>query len=296
MERQARELARSFSFNHKPGNLPVMKWTRELEQLEAAMRAAGSEALRLATEGFETIRKPDQSPVTSADLAVNRILHAQLLSVSPTTGGYRKNPRMMPVDCRKIGSGWSIPSMGPKPSSTEFREFCISVALIEQGLPIVAAIYNPSTNELFSATRGQGLRLNHESIDSRPTNAGHLPVIALGPWERQTGRFAALDSSTQHRPMLSIAWALALMACARIDAVATFKPENEWDVAAGVLLINEAGGTITDGSGQTLTFNRPTPRYRGIIATSPCCPSSLSRALASLAPSIWLVRFIHYLG
>ena len=262
-----------------------MIWTRELEQLEAAMRAAGSEALRLAAEGFETIRKPDQSPVTSADLAVNRILHAQLLSAFPHDGWLSEES---PDDAGRLQKDrvWVVdPIDGTKAFINRVPEFCISVALVEQGLPIVAAIYNPSTNELFSAIRGEGLRLNHESIDSRPTNAEHLPVIALGPWERQTGRFAALDSSTQHRPMLSIAWALALMACGRIDAVATFEPENEWDVAAGVLLIAEAGGTITDGSGQALIFNRPTPRYRGIIATSPCCPASLSRALASLVPA-----------
>lgn len=261
-----------------------MKWTRELEQLEAAMRAAGSEALRLARDGFETIKKPDQSPVTSADLAVNDILHAHLLSAFPQDGWLSEESPDDPGRLQKDRVWVVDPIDGTKAFINRVPEFCISVALIEQGLPIVAAIYNPSTNELFSAIRGEGLRLNHESVDSRQINAGQPPVIALGPWERQTGRFAALDPSTQHRPMLSIAWSLALMACGRIDAVATFEPENEWDVAAGVLLIDEAGGTITDGSGQALTFNRPTPRYRGIIATSPCCLPSLGRELTNLIP------------
>jgi myo-inositol-1(or 4)-monophosphatase len=259
-----------------------MKWTREVEQLEAAMRAAGSEALRLARDGFETIKKPDQSPVTSADLAVNDILYAHLLSAFPQDGWLSEESPDNPGRLQKDRVWVVDPIDGTKAFINRVPEFCISVALIEQGLPIVAAIYNPSTNELFSAIRGEGLRLNHESVDSQQMSARQLPIIALSPWEQQIGRFAALDSSAQHRPMLSIAWCLALMACGRIDAVATFEPENEWDVAAGVLLIDEAGGTITDGNGQALTFNRPTPRYRGIIATSPCCPPSLGRELTNL--------------
>lgn len=262
-----------------------MEWTQELTRLEDAMRDAGTEALRLASAGFETIKKPDQSPVTSADLAVNQILHTQLLSAFPHDGWLSEES---PDDAVRLQKDrvWVVdPIDGTKAFINRVPEFCISVALIEQSHPIVGAIYNPSTNELFTAIRGGGLRLNRKPVASRQVDMAQQPVIALSSWERQTGRFAALDSSTQHRPMLSIAWALALTACGRIDAVATFELENEWDVAAGVLLITESGGSITDGSGQALTFNRPTPRYRGIIATSPCCPASLSQALAKLVPA-----------
>ena len=262
-----------------------MGWTHELETLEAAIQTAGAEALRLAAAGFETIRKPDQSPVTSADLAVNDILHTYLLSAFPQDGWLSEES---PDDAVRLQKDrvWVVdPIDGTKAFINRVPEFCISVALIEHGHPLVAGIYNPSTNELFTAIRGGGLRLNREPVDAQQVGTRQRPLIALSPWERQIGRFAALDSCTQHRPMLSIAWSLALMACGRIDAVATFEPENEWDVAAGVLLITESGGTITDGSRQALTFNRPTPRYRGIIATSPHCPASLMRELERLIPA-----------
>lgn len=262
-----------------------MDWTRERDTLEAAMRAAGAEALRLAADGFEIIRKPDQSPVTSADLAVNEILHAHLLSTFPHDGWLSEESPDDPARLQKDRVWVVDPIDGTKAFINKVPEFCISVALIEHGHPLITAIYNPSTSELFTAIRGGGLRLNGEPVDFQEVSSGQRPVIALSPWERQIGRFTTLDSCTQHRPMLSIAWSLALMACGRIDAVATFEPENEWDVAAGVLLITESGGTITDGSGQALTFNRPTPRYRGIIATSPSCPASLTRELERLNPA-----------
>lgn len=263
----------------------VMAWNQELTVLASAIRTAGTEALRLAAKGFEIIRKPDQSPVTSADLAVNDILHAHLLSAFPQDGWLSEES---PDDSRRLQKTriWVVdPIDGTKAFISGQPEFCISVALIDRGHPIVAAVYNPSTDELFSAIRGEGLLLNQQPVCAPHIPTDRRPVIALSAWERQVGRFAALESQTDHRPMLSIAWALALTASGRIDAVATGEPENEWDVAAGTLLITEAGGAISDWNGQKLTFNQPEPRYRGIIATSPHCPRSLTQELARLSAS-----------
>ncbi|MBH0201978.1 MAG: hypothetical protein HP496_06705 [Nitrospira sp.] len=161
-------------------------------------------------------------------------------------------------------------------------EYCISVGLIEQGRPIVAGIFNPSTDELFTATRGGGLRLNNELVTPPVPGSGRAPVIALNPGEQRIGRFSALEPSIATRPIRSIAWVLTLAATGRIEGVVTWEPENEWDVAAGTLLIAEAGGTISDGYGRELTFNRREPRYRGIIATGPRCPESLAQQLRLL--------------
>jgi myo-inositol-1(or 4)-monophosphatase len=68
--------------------------------------------------------------------------------------------------------------------------------------------------------------------------------------------------------MFSIAHSLALVAAGRIQATLTIEPENEWDLAAGVLLIQESGGTVTDAEGHALTFNQPTPRFCGVIAVA----------------------------
>jgi myo-inositol-1(or 4)-monophosphatase len=97
------------------------------------------------------------------------------------------------------------------------------------------------------------------------------------------GRFQSLDAFAAGRPMRSIAWALALAASGRIHGVATLEPENEWDVAAGALLIQETGGTVCDGNGQDLGFNRPVPRYEGIIAAHPSCPGPVAQQLRRLS-------------
>lgn len=127
-----------------------------------------------------------------------------------------------------------------------------------------------------------GLRLNYNPASQQEHRRGQQPVIAVTPWEQQLGRFKALEDQVASRPMRSIAWALALAASGRIHAVATFEPENEWDVAAGALLIEEAGGAMEDGEGKGLVFNRPEPRYWGIIATHATCPDPVARQLRSL--------------
>jgi myo-inositol-1(or 4)-monophosphatase len=263
-----------------------MTWDYELDVLRDVMRKAGAEALRFVAEGFETIQKPDRSPVTSADLAVNRVLQSRLESVFPQDG-WLSEESPDGLDRLQKRRVWVVdPIDGTKAFINGEPEFCISVALIEEGRPVVASIFNPSTDELLTASRGGGVRLNGEPVVKPAERSNKQPVLALNPWERRIGRFASLKPSPHNRPIRSIAWVLALTAIGRIEAVATLEPENEWDVAAGALLVTEAGGRISDGGGQDLAFNRREPRYSGIIATSRHCPEPVTRQLKLLTRSV----------
>lgn len=260
-----------------------MTWDRELRELTDAIRLAGAEALRQASHGFETRTKTDRSPVTSADLAVNQILQDRMRSRFPDDGWLSEESPDTPDRLYKRRVWVVDPIDGTKAFIRREPEFCISAALVEDGRPVVAAIFNPSTDELFCATRSGGLHFNHRPISPSDGESNRRPVIALSPWEQHIGRFKTVEAHATGKPMRSIAWAMALTASGRIQAVATFEPENEWDVAAGALLIEEAGGLAHDGAWQSLGFNRPEPRYRGIIAVSRNCPPDLSRRLRSLA-------------
>jgi len=250
--------------------------------LQDVIRTAGAEALRCLAEGFEIHTKTDRSPVTSADLAVNHILQEHLLAAFPHDGWLSEESPDNPARLQKARVWVIDPIDGTKALIRREPEFCISVALVENGRPVVAAIYNPSTDELYAATRGGGLRLNETAVSPREHHPGSRPVIALSPWEEHIGRFKGIEEHAASRPMKSIAWALALAAAGHIQAVATLEPENEWDVAAGALLIEEAGGSAHDGTGQALDFNRPEPRYRGLIAMSSHCPPTVAKHLRML--------------
>ncbi len=258
---------------------------KELTVLTEAMRAAGARALELARRGFEVQTKRDKSPVTTADLEVNRMLQEMhrihfpddgwLSEESPDNETRLTKPRVWIVD----------PIDGTKAFVNRLPEFCISVALIEHTQPILGAIYNPSTDELFTAVRGRGLRVNGRvCVPEAPSDGA--PLVSVSPWEFRNGRWAGLDGQVQCRPMLSIANALALVSAGRMQASLTVEPENEWDLAAGVLLIEEGGGTVADGKGQGFSFNQPTPRFRGVIAVSATAPPGLRPLLQDHADRI----------
>ncbi len=258
-----------------------MSWGRELTTLIKAIRMAGDVARQCAASGFEVHQKPDASPVTSADLAVNRVLHTHLLEAFPADGWLSEETPDSRARLAKRRVWIVDPIDGTKAFIRKHPEYCVSVALVEDARPVVAAIYNPVTEELLTAARGAGLSFNEQPVDNA-SPAFARPVIALAPWEQRLGRFAAIEPHVTTRPIHSIAWAMALAAWGRIQAVATMESENEWDVAAGALLLEEAGGTAHDPQGRPLQFNRPSPRYTGLIALSRDCPDTVARSLQAL--------------
>jgi len=240
---------------------------QELTTLVEAVLIAGEKVRELVKVGFEVQTKPDRSPVTTVDHEVNRILHEMQRREFPQDGWLSEESPDDPVRLT-LTRVWIVdPIDGTKALVNRTPEFCISAALIERGVPIVAAILNPSTAELFTAVRGGGLFLNGARVAHPPSHDSN-PVIMVNAWEFRSDRWSTLADTTRCRPMYSIANALALVAAGQVQAAFTIEPENEWDVAAGVLLIEESGGTISNGAGKPFIFNQPTPRFHGVIAVA----------------------------
>jgi len=252
----------------------------ELSVLVDAVQKAGARAQQLAREGFAVQTKPDRSPVTSADLEVNLILQEQLSSHFPEDGWLSEESPDDPTRLTKTRVWIVDPIDGTKAYINGLPEYCISAALVERGKPVVAAIFNPSTDEMFSATRGGGLKLNGKPVQ-KPERQVSLPVVMVTPWELRQGRWATIGETACCRPMYSIAHALALVAVGRVQATITLEPENEWDLAASLLLIEESEGTMTDRAGHPFRFNQPTPRFHGVIAIARTADQGLQMLLRS---------------
>src|SRR5207237_10527655 len=118
-----------------------------------------------------------------------------------------------------------------------------------------------------TAVRGRCVFFNGTCVAPLSTQDCN-PVILVNAWEFRNDRWSTLAETTQCRPMYSIANALTLVAAGRVQAALTIEPENEWDLAAGVLLIEESGGAISNAAGKPFVFNQPTPRLRGVIAVA----------------------------
>ncbi len=237
----------------------------ELDIVLEAVKRAGTRVLQLAKEGFETHRKADHSPVTSADLAVNDILHETLMTHFPNDGWMSEESPDTPERLQR-SRVWIIdPIDGTSYFVKGVPQYCISVALVEKQQPILGVVYNPATEELFSAISGEGLCLNGEPVPLHESTNEPLTIL-VNPSRLGRKEFKAFEDHATLQPMGSIAYSLALVAAGKADGTINFDKLHEWDIAAGWLLVKEGQGIVTDRSRNTLPFNQPDPISRGVLA------------------------------
>ncbi len=244
-----------------------MSYESELLAATRAARQAGSAILQIQADGFEVARKANQDPVTTADLEANRILKSVLLDAFPADGWLSEETR---DDARRLECSrtWIVdPVDGTKEYTQAIPEFCISIALVENAKPVVGVVYNPSTDELFTAAAGDGARCNDKPIRAERA-MGDRPLLACSRSEVSKGKWEPLADLCDVLPAGSAAWKLVLVARGEVDGTFTMAPRNEWDIAAGVLILEEAGGVTSDRSGETIRFNQPDPLKNGIFGAT----------------------------
>lgn len=248
--------------------------------MDRAIRAAGMTLVKAAESGFTTEHKENYDPVTSADLEVNHILKELLLTSFPDDGWLSEETRDSPERLSQQRVWVVDPIDGTKEFVAGIRQFAISVALVEDGVPVVGAVYNPLAGELFTAVRGEGTLLNGRPIRAERPERNRLMVLASRS-EVKRGEFKPFEASAEIQPVGSIAYKLALVADGRADATWSLGPKNEWDIAAGVLLVQEAGGLVSDRTGRPFRFNQANTLVNGILATTAAAREEVFRLIQS---------------
>ena len=145
----------------------------------------------------------------------------------------------------------------------DYRCSCISVALCKGNDVIAGVVYNPYTNEIFSAEKGRGAYLNGDKIkvSERPLSDG-LALFGTSPYhpENTDETFALLrkvfDFSRDIRRSGSAAYDICMIACGRCE-VFFEKSLQPWDIAAGTLILKEAGGVALNYEGKDISFSTP---------------------------------------
>ena len=240
----------------------------ELSQAVTAARRAG-EIIRSFFDGRYTVRaKAHDHPVTDADLRANECIHAIIQQAFPNDGWLSEETRDSSdrLGRRRV---WIVdPLDGTKEFIEKIPEFCVSIALVEDGVPIVGVIYNPISSELFSAARGLGMYRNGTQRRTSETSDLANTRVLVSRSETARGEWSLFKNSFRLVPTGSVAYKLALVAAGVGDATCTLTPKHEWDVCAGAALVCEAGGQIADCNGQPLKFNQPDPIFPGMIATN----------------------------
>jgi len=180
---------------------------------------------------------------------------------------------------------WVVdPLDGTKEFEAGLPEWCISAALVEDGRAVAGGICNPATGELFLGSLEDGVTLNGRRAEARRRSHLAGAQVLASRSELRRGDWDYPDPPFSVSPMGSVAYKLALVAAGRTDATWTLSPKHEWDVAAGVVLVLAAGGTVRTPSGRTPTFNQRQPLLDGLVATSAGLYPSVSRFLAAATP------------
>src|SRR5581483_2672138 len=154
----------------------------------------------------------------------------------------------------------------------------------EDGRPVVAVEYNPAAERLYVAVRGQGTTVNGAPARVSATRDVAGAVVLASRSEDKRGEWDAFKPHCRVTLTGSVAFKLAELAAGHGDATFTLTPKNEWDICAGVLLVEEAGGRATDLDGRPLVFNQPSPLRPGMIASNGILHAPLLALVDALAP------------
>jgi myo-inositol-1(or 4)-monophosphatase len=211
--------------------------------------------------------KGDIDLVTEADLASERLIIERIRSYYPRHSILAEESGASSADSAGFNKSewkWIIdPLDGTTNYAHGYPCFCISIALERSGNIEIAVVYDPSRDELFAAERGRGVTLNDRAVKVSDIEDLNSAMLCTGfPYNvRERPNFAKdFANFTMHAQAVrrdgSAALDLAYVACGRFDG---FWEDglNPWDVAAGVLLIEEAGGLVTNFEGERLDIYTP---------------------------------------
>ncbi|HLB29663.1 MAG TPA: inositol monophosphatase [Dehalococcoidia bacterium] len=247
-----------------------------VEVARLAAREAGRLIMANVNRSQVVHRKGRGDLVTDVDLAVERSVIELLAAEYPDHGILSEE-----TSPHQRGDGWLWvidPVDGTRNYASAIPLFCFNLALCHDRQPALALTYDPVRRESFFATRGGGAWLGRRRIRVSQKESVRASVIGMDMGYDDERARRLLDSLLDLWPgmqavriMGSGALGLAYVACGRYDLY-IHHLLYPWDIAAGILLVQEAGGIVTDRDGAPVTIES-----QGIIAGGPTAHADLAR-------------------
>ena len=240
----------------------------DLARIREALGAA-AEAIRPFTPGAVDYEEKSSrgDPVTAADIAANDVL-LKLLP-SPDEGWLSEETADSPERLR-YRRVWVVdPLDGTREFVDGIPEWCISIGLVEDGVPVAGGILSPTTGQMVLGSASSGVTLNGEPVRATPRKSldGARILASRSEWKRgEWDRFENAPFTVE--PCGSVAFKLGQVAAGLADGTWTLVPKHEWDVAGGAALMLAAGGTLLHANGSRPLFNQPSPKLPNFLAAS----------------------------
>lgn len=247
-----------------------------------AVVAATQEAAALAFASWRDGAAPDAKVwekshdnfVSDIDMAVDALLTSRLQAILPEAAWLSEetldDPRRL--DARLL---WLVdPIDGTRDYVRGRSGWCVSVALVADGIPVFAVMAAPAEGKIWVAAHGEGVTCNNAPL----VGSTRLDFTGSRVPADELPRLDA-DLVTVTKPN-SIAMRMTMVACDRADLVATLRWGHEWDIAAAHLVAQEAGAVVTDALGRAIKYNKRKPLDFGLIC---CAPGIFDAAVERLA-------------
>ncbi len=233
-----------------------------MEAVDVGVRAAklaGQLILQHATGPLQVRLKGPQDPVTEVDVLAEGLIRREIAEAFPddevlgeeTLKGSRDAERLWVID----------PLDGTRNYTVGLPFFCVSIALTIQRRPVLGVIHDPLRDETFVAARGTGAFVNGRRLHPLAPKSVEQAVVHVGflPASNPRNPNLAIPVFLRLRPVIaamrnlgSAALSLAYVACGRLD-VALHDGLSPWDMLAAAVILEEAGGIITDFAGLGLS-------------------------------------------
>ncbi len=240
----------------------------DLALLSSAAESAADLALSYFRKDPQVWHKENASPVSEADYAVDTHLKQHLLAARPDYGWLSEETEDDPHRLGRRRVFVVDPIDGTRGFLAGSDEWTVSLAIVENGKPIVAALIQPATARFFTAVLGGGAW-----VQGRPLALLRQPVLEGA---RIAGPAALLTALKRQSPgiedagyVASLALRIAMVADDRLDLALAKANAHDWDIAAADLVLAEAGGALVTATGEPIVYNRPQTRHPALAAAHP---------------------------
>lgn len=237
---------------------------QDLELLRTSAVAAGIIAAGYFRRAVKTWEKENASPVSEADIVVDKFLMTTLTAARPGYGWLSEETIDSPERLGKSRIFAVDPIDGTRGFIRGEDSWTVSLAVVEDGVPIAGVVYAPARDEMYDACDGGGARFNGRPI-ARSRRAGAPPLIPAPGAVHQEMQAAGLDYK-RGPAYPSLAYRLVQVATGKLDAAVVRRGAQDWDIAAAAIILSEAGITFNDVCAGTPRFNKAELRHGALAA------------------------------
>jgi myo-inositol-1(or 4)-monophosphatase len=255
-----------------------------LERIHFALDAARQIFARFTLGAIGAEYKAGHDPVTEADKAVDAVLRQELLRDDEGWLSEESVDNLSRLEKKRV---WIVdPLDGTREFVAGIPEFCVSVAMVEDGIPMAGGICNPATNEVFLGSLDSGVTYNGKPARASQQSSLEGAIVLASRSETKRGEWKRFQKTAINiRPMGSVAYKLALVAAGLADATFTLTPKHEWDIAGGAALVASAGGFVSTLQNSALRCNNKSPLLSGLVACGPAMRDELLALVSDHLPT-----------